>query len=40
MFELQTDIKHLFKAWCAARGKTMLEVVENFMLSAIRNEKK
>ena len=36
MFELQTDIKHLFKAYCAARGKTMLEVIENFMLETIR----
>ena len=36
LFELQTDIKCQFKAYCAQRGKTMLEVLEKMMLEKIK----
>ena len=34
--EFQTDIKCQFKAWCAERGKTMIEVLEEMMLGKIK----
>ena len=36
IFELQTDIKCQFKSYCAQRGKTMLEVLEEMILAKIK----
>ena len=36
LFVLQTDIKCQFKAYCAQRGKTMIQVIEEMMLSKIK----
>jgi len=37
--DLPTDVKAQFKAHCAARGKTMREVIIHFMKDKIRKEK-
>lgn len=36
IFALQTDIKCQFKAYCAARGKTMIEILEEMMMLKIK----
>jgi len=36
IFNLRTDIKCQFKAWCAERGKTMIEVLEKMILEKIK----
>lgn len=36
IFNLRTDIKCQFKAYCAKRGKTMIKVVEEMMLEKIK----
>ena len=36
IFDIQTDIKCQFKAYCATRGKTMIEVLEEMMLIKIK----
>ncbi len=35
---LRTHIKDQFKAYCARRGKSMTEMIENFMLKALEDE--
>ena len=39
IFELHTDIKCQFKAYCAARGRTMIEVLEEIMLEKINESR-
>lgn len=39
IFNLRTDIKNLFKAWCAERGRSMVEVIEEMILNTIKKEK-
>jgi len=36
IFNLRTDVKCQFKAWCAERGRTMTKVVEEMMLEKIK----
>jgi hypothetical protein len=36
MLEIQMDIKCQFKAYCARRGKTMTETIEEMMLDKIK----
>ena len=36
IFQIQTDIKCAFKAYCAQRGKTMIGEIEKLMLEKIK----
>ena len=36
IFHLRTDIKCQFKAWCAARGKSMVGVIEEMILEKLK----
>jgi len=38
IFNLRTEIKCLFKAYCAERGKTMIEVIEEMILEKIKKK--
>ena len=40
IFNLRTDVKCQFKAYCAERGKTMVQVLEEIILERIRRDRK
>ena len=39
IFRINSNVKCQFKAWCAARNKTMTEVVEQMMVEKMRETK-